>query len=94
MRVMGIRKNYQHWWNWGMMLLGMLMICNAKEDLWVTVYYGVPVWKEATTTLFCASDARAYDTEVHNVWATHACVPTDPSPQEIHLVNVTENFNM
>nr|3TGQ_A Chain A, HIV-1 YU2 gp120 [Human immunodeficiency virus 1]3TGQ_B Chain B, HIV-1 YU2 gp120 [Human immunodeficiency virus 1]3TGQ_C Chain C, HIV-1 YU2 gp120 [Human immunodeficiency virus 1]3TGQ_D Chain D, HIV-1 YU2 gp120 [Human immunodeficiency virus 1] len=52
------------------------------------------VWKEATTTLFCASDAKAYDTEVHNVWATHACVPTDPNPQEVKLENVTENFNM
>nr|ABS59253.1 envelope glycoprotein [Human immunodeficiency virus 1] len=95
MRVKGIRKNYQHLWRWGMMLLGLLMICSAvKENLWVTVYYGVPVWKEATTTLFCASDAKAYDTEVHNVWATHACVPTDPNPQEIELINVTENFNM
>nr|ALP12757.1 envelope glycoprotein [Human immunodeficiency virus 1] len=90
MRVKGIRK---HLWRWGMMLLGMLMICNA-EQWWVTVYYGVPVWKEATTTLFCASDARAYKTEVHNVWATHACVPTDPNPQEIKLKNVTEQFNM
>nr|APX59685.1 envelope glycoprotein [Human immunodeficiency virus 1] len=94
MRVKGIRRNYQHLWRWGTMLLGMLMICSATEQLWVTVYYGVPVWKEATTTLFCASDAKAYDTEVHNVWATHACVPTDPSPQEVRLVNVTENFNM
>nr|QHW04569.1 envelope glycoprotein [Human immunodeficiency virus 1] len=94
MRVKGIRRNYQHWWGWGTMLLGLLMICSATEKLWVTVYYGVPVWKEATTTLFCASDAKAYDTEVHNVWATHACVPTDPNPQEVELVNVTENFNM
>nr|AAV59688.1 envelope protein [Human immunodeficiency virus 1] len=94
MRVKGIKKNYQHLWRWGTMLLGMLMICSAADDLWVTVYYGVPVWKEATTTLFCASDAKAYDTEVHNVWATHACVPTDPSPQEVLLENVTENFNM
>nr|ACN86936.1 envelope glycoprotein [Human immunodeficiency virus 1] len=95
MTVMEIRRNYQHSWKWGMMLLGMLMICSAaEENLWVTVYYGVPVWKEATTTLFCASDAKAYDTEVHNVWATHACVPTDPNPQEIPLENVTENFNM
>nr|ADZ56375.1 envelope glycoprotein [Human immunodeficiency virus 1] len=93
MRVTEIRKNYQHWWKWGIMLLGILMICNT-EKLWVTVYYGVPVWKEATTTLFCASDAKAYDTEVHNVWATHACVPTDPNPQEVVLKNVTENFNM
>nr|AGV33288.1 envelope glycoprotein [Human immunodeficiency virus 1] len=94
MRVMEIKKDYQHWWKWGIMLLGMLMICNATEEAWVTVYYGVPVWKEATTTLFCASDAKAYDTEVHNVWATHACVPTDPNPQEVVLGNVTENFNM
>nr|AOK88014.1 envelope glycoprotein [Human immunodeficiency virus 1] len=94
MRVMGIRKNYQQLWRWGILLLGMLMICRAAENLWVTVYYGVPVWKEATTTLFCASDAKAYKTEAHNVWATHACVPTDPNPQEVVLVNVTENFNM
>nr|UKC75834.1 envelope glycoprotein [Human immunodeficiency virus 1] len=93
MRVKGIKRNYQDLWKWGIMLLGILMICNA-EKLWVTVYYGVPVWKEATTTLFCASDAKAYDTEVHNVWATHACVPTDPDPQEILMANVTENFNM
>nr|QOL06613.1 envelope glycoprotein [Human immunodeficiency virus 1] len=92
MRVKGIRKSY--WWKWGMMLLGMLMICSATEQLWVTVYYGVPVWKDANTTLFCASDAKGYSTETHNVWATHACVPTDPSPQEVPLSNVTENFNM
>nr|QLL22418.1 envelope glycoprotein [Human immunodeficiency virus 1] len=94
MRVTGIRKNCQHFWKWGIMLLGMLIISSAEENLWVTVYYGVPVWKEANTTLFCASDAKAYDTEVHNIWATHACVPTDPNPQEIFLNNVTENFNM
>nr|ACD34076.1 envelope glycoprotein [Human immunodeficiency virus 1] len=96
MKVKGIRKNYQNLWRGGILLLGMLMICNAakQEQLWVTVYYGVPVWKEATTTLFCASDAKAYVTEKHNVWATHACVPTDPNPQEVVLGNVTENFNM
>nr|ACD33235.1 envelope glycoprotein [Human immunodeficiency virus 1] len=94
MRVMGIRKNYQDLWKWGTMLLGLLMICSAsQQQMWVTVYYGVPVWKEANTTLFCASDAKAYETEAHNVWATHACVPTDPNPQEV-VLNVTENFNM
>nr|ALA27600.1 envelope glycoprotein [Human immunodeficiency virus 1] len=94
MRVREIKKNCQHLWRWGIMLLGILMICNATDNSWVTVYYGVPVWKEATTTLFCASDAKAYDTEVHNVWATHACVPTDPNPQEVVLKKVIENFNM
>nr|QAT99668.1 envelope glycoprotein [Human immunodeficiency virus 1] len=93
MRVKGIKKNCQLLWRWGALLLGMLMICSAT-NMWVTVYYGVPVWKDATTTLFCASDAKAYDTEIHNVWATHACVPTDPDPQEVVLENVTENYNM
>nr|ALA27651.1 envelope glycoprotein [Human immunodeficiency virus 1] len=94
MRVRGIRKNYQHLLKGGILLLGILMICKATEKLWVTVYYGVPVWKNANTILFCASDAKAYDTEVHNVWAAHACVPTDPNPRELVLENVTENFNM
>nr|AFM43952.1 envelope glycoprotein [Human immunodeficiency virus 1] len=94
MRVTGIKMNCQHLWKGGILILGILMICSATNNLWVTVYYGVPVWKEATTTLFCASDAKGYDTEVHNVWATHACVPTDPNPQEVVLGNVTENFNM
>nr|ALD52123.1 envelope glycoprotein [Human immunodeficiency virus 1]ALD52125.1 envelope glycoprotein [Human immunodeficiency virus 1]ALD52126.1 envelope glycoprotein [Human immunodeficiency virus 1] len=94
MKVKGIRKICQHSLKGGILLLGILMICSATEKLWVTVYYGVPVWKEATTTLFCATDAKAYETEKHNVWATHACVPTDPNPQEVVLANVTENFNM
>nr|ACD32180.1 envelope glycoprotein [Human immunodeficiency virus 1] len=94
MRVMGIRRNYQHLWEGGILLLGILMLCSTEDNLWVTVYYGVPVWKEATTTLFCASDAKAYKTEMHNVWATHACVPTDPNPQEVNLENVIEDFNM
>nr|AGC80356.1 envelope glycoprotein [Human immunodeficiency virus 1] len=93
MRVMGTWKNCQPWWIWGILGFWMLMVCNG-DSLWVTVYYGVPVWKEAKTTLFCASDAKGYEKEVHNVWATHACVPTDPHPQEMVLENVTENFNM
>nr|AEZ06364.1 envelope glycoprotein [Human immunodeficiency virus 1] len=94
MRVKGIQRNWPQWWIWSILGFWMTIICRGKENLWVTVYYGVPVWKEAKTTLFCASDAKAYDTEVHNVWATHACVPTDPNPQELRLENVTENFNM
>nr|WMX22193.1 envelope glycoprotein [Human immunodeficiency virus 1] len=93
MRVRGIQKNYPPLWRWGTIIFWIIMICNAT-NLWVTVYYGVPVWRDAETTLFCASDAKAYEREKHNVWATHACVPTDPNPQEIHLENVTENFNM
>nr|AGC81235.1 envelope glycoprotein [Human immunodeficiency virus 1] len=93
MRVTGTRRNCQPWWIWGILGFWMVMNCSG-EKLWVTVHYGVPVWREAKTTLFCASDAKGYEREVHNVWATHACVPTDPNPQEMFLVNVTENFNM
>nr|AGV37941.1 envelope glycoprotein [Human immunodeficiency virus 1] len=94
MRVRGMLRNWQQWWIWGSLGFWMFMICSVVGNLWVTVYYGVPVWREAKTTLFCASDAKAYETEVHNVWATHACVPTDPDPKEFVLENVTENFNM
>nr|AZB80026.1 envelope glycoprotein [Human immunodeficiency virus 1] len=94
MRVKETQMNWPNLWKWGTLILGLGMICSASDNLWVTVHYGVPVWRDADTTLFCASDAKAHETEVHNVWATHACVPTDPNPQEIHLENVTENFNM
>nr|ABK51642.1 envelope glycoprotein [Human immunodeficiency virus 1] len=94
MRVRGMQRNWRHLGRWGILFLGILMICSAADKLWVTIYYGVPVWQDANTTLFCASDAKSYSNERHNVWATHACVPTDPNPQELPLVNVTENFNM
>nr|ACS67200.1 envelope glycoprotein [Human immunodeficiency virus 1] len=94
MRVRGIPRNWAQWWIWSILGFWIMIMCRVVGNLWVTVYYGVPVWTEAKTTLFCASDAKAYEKEVHNVWATHACVPTDPNPQEILLGNVTENFNM
>nr|AET80912.1 envelope glycoprotein [Human immunodeficiency virus 1] len=94
MRVRETQMNWPNLWRWGTLILGLGIMCSASDNLWVTVYYGVPVWKDANTTLFCASDAKAHETEVHNVWATHACVPTDPNPQEIYMENVTENFNM
>nr|ADZ47620.1 envelope glycoprotein [Human immunodeficiency virus 1] len=94
MRVRGIWRSWQPLWIWGILGFWMVLTCSVLGNLWVTVYYGVPVWKEAKTTLFCASDAKAYEREAHNVWATHACVPTDPNPQELVLENVTENFNM
>nr|AAQ98468.1 env protein [Human immunodeficiency virus 1] len=94
MRVRETQMNWPNLLRWGTLMLGLVIICSASNNLWVTVYYGVPVWRDAETTLFCASDAKAHETEVHNIWATHACVPTDPNPQEIHMENVTENFNM
>nr|QHJ91953.1 envelope glycoprotein [Human immunodeficiency virus 1] len=94
MRAKGIKRNWQHLWTGWTLIIGLVITCSASENLWVTVYYGVPVWEDAFTPLFCASDAKAYSNEKHNVWATHACVPTDPNPQEMPLENVTEKFNM
>nr|QNG98263.1 envelope glycoprotein [Human immunodeficiency virus 1] len=94
MRVKETQMNWPNLWKWGTLILGLVIMCSASDNLWVTVYYGVPVWRDAETTLFCASDAKAHEPEVHNIWATHACVPTEPNPQEIYLANVTENFNM
>nr|AFG21878.1 envelope glycoprotein [Human immunodeficiency virus 1]AGF31029.1 envelope glycoprotein [Human immunodeficiency virus 1] len=94
MKVRGILRNCQRWWIWSILGFWMVMTYSVMGNLWVTVYYGVPVWREAKATLFCASDAKAHEREVHNVWATHACVPTDPNPHEMVLENVTENFNM
>nr|UTQ21505.1 envelope glycoprotein [Human immunodeficiency virus 1] len=94
MRVKGTQMTWPNFWKWGTLIFGLVTICSASDRMWVTVYYGVPVWRDAKTTLFCASDAKAHKTEVHNVWATHACVPTDPNPQEIVLENVTEYFNI
>nr|ATW67244.1 envelope glycoprotein [Human immunodeficiency virus 1] len=94
MRVRETQMNWPNLWRGGTLILGLVIMCSASNNLWVTVYYGVPVWRDADTTLFCASDAKAHETEKHNVWATHACVPTDPNPQELYMENVTENFNM
>nr|AOH69175.1 envelope glycoprotein [Human immunodeficiency virus 1] len=94
MKVRVTQMSWLNLWIWGTLITGLVIMCSTSDNLWVTVYYGVPVWRDAETTLFCASDAKAHKTEVHNVWATHACVPTDPNPQEIPLKNVTENFNM
>nr|UTQ17956.1 envelope glycoprotein [Human immunodeficiency virus 1] len=94
MKVKETQMTWLNFWKWGTLILGLVMMCSAADNLWVTVYYGVPAWRDAETTLFCASDAKAHSPEVHNVWATHACVPTDPNPQEILLKNVTEDFNM
>nr|UTT72018.1 envelope glycoprotein [Human immunodeficiency virus 1] len=94
MKVRGIPRNWTQWWIWGILGFWMLLMCKVAGNLWVTVYYGVPVWTDAKATLFCASDAKAYEKEVHNIWATHACVPTDPNPREIVLENITETFNM
>nr|AAL98881.1 envelope glycoprotein [Human immunodeficiency virus 1]AAO47127.1 env protien [Human immunodeficiency virus 1] len=74
-------------------VLGLIIPC-LSSNLYATVYAGVPVWEEAEPVLFCASDANLTSTEQHNVWASQACVPTDPTPHEYPLRNVTDKFNI
>nr|UYP40501.1 envelope glycoprotein [synthetic construct] len=93
MKVMG--KTRRRWQPY-CIIMALIIPClkTESDQWWVTVYYGVPVWKEATTPLFCAANATALKEEPHNIWATQACVPTDPSPEEVILINVTEEFNV
>nr|AHC30167.1 envelope glycoprotein [Human immunodeficiency virus 1] len=73
--------------------LALIIPC-LSSNLYATVYAGVPVWEEAEPVLFCASDANLTSTEQHNIWASQACVPTDPTPHEYPLRNVTDKFNI
>nr|ALX35384.1 envelope glycoprotein [Human immunodeficiency virus 1] len=75
-------------------ILALIIPCLSYNQLYATVYAGVPVWEEAKPVLFCASDVNLTSTEQHNVWASQACVPTDPTPHEYPLQNVTDNFNI
>nr|ASC61962.1 envelope glycoprotein [Simian immunodeficiency virus] len=76
---------------WGLVLLIQFIEKGTNED-YVTVFYGVPVWRNATPTLFCATNASMTSTEVHNVWATTSCVPIDPNPIVVRL-NTSVWFN-
>nr|UYP40498.1 envelope glycoprotein [synthetic construct] len=83
-------------WLTTLMALITLPLSNEASEQkkeWVTVFYGVPVWKDAKPPLFCASDVNIASTRPGNVWISTACLPTDPSPQEVPL-NITEEFNI
>nr|AAS68551.1 envelope glycoprotein [Human immunodeficiency virus 1] len=91
MKVME-RKN-KKLWNWCIVMALIIPCLNCKEQLYAAVYSGVPVWENANPVLFCASDVNLTSTEQHNIWASQACVPTDPNPNE-YPINVTDNFNI
>ncbi|AAA64582.1 viral envelope [Human immunodeficiency virus 2] len=52
---------------------------------YVTVFYGIPAWKNASIPLFCATRNR-------DTWGTIQCLPDNDDYQEIPL-NVTEAFD-
>nr|AYP19870.1 envelope glycoprotein [Human immunodeficiency virus 1] len=86
------KKNRKLWILY--IVMALITPCLSNKQRYATVYAGVPVWEDATPTLFCASDANLTSTEKHNIWASQACVPTDPTPHEYPLHNVTDNFNI
>ncbi|AFV26288.1 envelope glycoprotein [Simian immunodeficiency virus] len=52
---------------------------------YVTVFYGVPAWRNATIPLFCATKNR-------DTWGTTQCLPDNDDYSEISI-NVTEAFD-
>nr|AET74248.1 envelope [Human immunodeficiency virus 2] len=52
---------------------------------YVTVFYGIPAWRNASIPLFCATKNR-------DTWGTTQCLPDNDDYQEIAL-NVTEAFD-
>ncbi|AAM90228.1 envelope glycoprotein [Simian immunodeficiency virus] len=74
-------------------LMALLIPGSRSKGNWTTVFYGVPVWRDAKPPLFCASDADITSNEPGNIWISTACLPSDPSPSEVPL-NITEEFNI
>nr|AAL98872.1 envelope glycoprotein [Human immunodeficiency virus 1] len=75
-------------------VMALIIPCLSSKQMYATIYAGVPVWEDATPVLFCASDVNLTSEEKHNIWASQACVPTDPTPHEYPLHNVTDNFDI
>nr|AWX59992.1 envelope glycoprotein [Human immunodeficiency virus 2] len=69
------------------LLIGILLLSVLQTwcGLYVTVFYGVPAWKNATVPLFCATKNR-------DTWGTTQCLPDNNDYVEIPL-NVTEAFD-
>nr|ASM80047.1 truncated envelope glycoprotein [Simian immunodeficiency virus] len=72
----------------GNQLLIALLLVSVLE-IWcvqyVTVFYGVPAWKNATIPLFCATGNR-------DTWGTTQCLPDNDDYSEM-AVNITEAFD-
>ncbi|AAT37065.1 envelope glycoprotein [Human immunodeficiency virus 2] len=72
----------------GNQLLIALLCLNACViycTQYVTVFYGIPAWRNATIPLFCATNNR-------DTWGTTQCLPDNGDYSELAL-NVTEAFD-
>nr|ACC62202.1 modified envelope glycoprotein [Human immunodeficiency virus 2] len=64
-------------------ILASAYLTHCKQ--FVTVFYGIPAWRNASIPLFCATKNR-------DTWGTTQCLPDNDDYQEIAL-NVTEAFD-
>nr|AFN26066.1 envelope glycoprotein [Human immunodeficiency virus 2] len=62
-----------------------LVYCASVSQKYVTVFYGIPAWRNASIPLFCATRNR-------DTWGTIQFLPANDDYQEIPL-NVTEAFD-
>nr|AAA47719.1 envelope glycoprotein [Simian immunodeficiency virus] len=69
------------------LLIALLLVSALKIYCvqYVTVFYGVPAWKNATIPLFCATRNR-------DTWGTTQCLPDNNDYSEL-AVNITEAFD-
>ncbi|AAA91946.1 envelope polyprotein [Simian immunodeficiency virus] len=63
----------------------LLSACLTYCTQYVTVFYGVPAWRNATIPLFCATKNR-------DTWGTTQCLPDNGDYSEL-AINVTEAFD-
>nr|ALS54462.1 env protein [Simian immunodeficiency virus] len=64
--------------------LGLVVWMVISKQQWITVFYGVPVWKNSSVQAFCM-------TPTNRLWATTNCIPDDHDYAEVPL-NITEPF--
>nr|AAA47571.1 envelope polyprotein [Simian immunodeficiency virus]AAA47580.1 envelope polyprotein [Simian immunodeficiency virus]AAA74704.1 envelope polyprotein [Simian immunodeficiency virus] len=72
----------------GNQLLIALLLLSASGIYcvqYVTVFYGIPAWRNATVPLFCATKNR-------DTWGTTQCLPDNGDYSEL-AINVTEAFD-
>ncbi|AJA39844.1 envelope glycoprotein [Simian immunodeficiency virus] len=69
----------------GLCILGFLGLSIGKH--WVTVFYGTPKWRPASTHLICATDN-------HSFWVTTSCIPSLLHYEETQIENIEENFTV
>ncbi|AAC54473.1 envelope glycoprotein [Human immunodeficiency virus 2] len=71
--------------NYLLVTLLLISIYGYMGKNFVTVFYGIPAWKNASIPLFCATRNR-------DTWGTVQCLPDNDDYTEIQL-NITEAFD-